>query len=249
MQSETPNTPEVHRPRARWLLLTTLLLVAGLTACDAWETITDWVSPGPVAPAEPVAEAAAETTPQKPGAAPEQAKVTPAEVGPRSDAQPGQQSAKKKDIKPKTTAPAAGKNQAKEVKKISLPRHAQVRRLTRAPDTDSPSMTVRKSSVSTSIENRKPVGVSSRFDTSVDMLWAYVGIKNPTEDSHITMVWKLEGRTMSKVKLKVGKSSNWRTWSSKKIKDNNIGNWSVDVVDPSGVVLETMTFHLASKAG
>ena len=240
MQSDAHNNATAPRAwpvfRRGSPMLAVSLLVSLAAACDGFDgfdELTQWSSEAP-----PTAQAPPE---------PEQAKapeVSPSAPQPISD--------KTAPQAPQDTRPDAPAVQPKEeTSTVTLPSNAKTRRLKRQPSgaRSAAPMTVHRASVSTAIEDRKPVGVSRRFDTSVEKLWAYVGIKNPAEKSHVTMVWKHEGRTMSKVKLKVGKSNNWRTWSSKRIKSKSVGQWSVEVVDPDGAILKTMTFQLDSKAG
>ncbi len=136
---------------------------------------------------------------------------------------------------------------------VELPSQAKTRRLARkTSEPGEPSaagIAVRKMAVAKAIENRSPVGVANRFDTSVDKLWAYVGLQNKTDASHITMVWKKNGKPRSRVKLKIGKSDNWRTWSSKKIDKGDAGQWVVEIQDPEGHVLESVNFKLDAPAG
>ena len=66
---------------------------------------------------------------------------------------------------------------------------------------------------------------------------------------YITMVWKHNDRVRSRVKLNVGTSASWRTWSTKRISPDDAGRWSVDVVDAQGAVLETINFQLTEPTG
>lgn len=154
--------------------------------------------------------------------------------------------------RPKVEEEAAPEQRAQRkssaVKAPKLPSGTKTRRIKRVSE-GSASMAVRHISIAQGVENRKPVGVSERFPASVDKLWAYVKVRNNDEPSHITMVWKHNDRVRSRVKLNVGTSASWRTWSTKRISPKDKGRWSVDVVDAEGSVLETINFQLTDPTG
>ena len=97
--------------------------------------------------------------------------------------------------------------------------------------------------VGTDVEKRTPQGVSESFTTDDSLLWAWVRVRNSSDEaSEITMIWKHEGTLKSTVKLNVGVSRGWRTWSKKRIAKNDVGSWSVEVYNPAGDLLSTMNF-------
>jgi len=64
---------------------------------------------------------------------------------------------------------------------------------------------------------------------------------NMTPPAIVTHVWYHEGKTMSRIDLKVG-SADWRTWSSKRILPAWRGRWEVKVLDDEGMVLSSARF-------
>jgi hypothetical protein len=64
--------------------------------------------------------------------------------------------------------------------------------------------------------------------------------QSPTKISH---VWYFGETEKARVKLPV-KSSNWRTYSSKRIQSHEIGDWYVEVLGPQGELLQTLRFEI-----
>jgi hypothetical protein len=59
-------------------------------------------------------------------------------------------------------------------------------------------------------------------------------------------VWYFGDTPKARVNLKI-KSSGWRTYSSKRIKTNDVGAWRVDVLGPNGELLRTLRFRIIPK--
>jgi len=109
------------------------------------------------------------------------------------------------------------------------------------------SLAVTGKAVAIGVDKRQPQGAGQAFDPSVGALYAWVKVKNLGDASTITMVWKREGKKKLSVTLPVGRSYGWHTWSKKGIGDKDVGAWTVDVLDPSGALLDTLAFEV--KAG
>jgi len=93
------------------------------------------------------------------------------------------------------------------------------------------------------VYNRRPLVVGSSFDSSVYRLYCYTNIASTQSPTEITHVWYFGETEKARVKLPV-KSSTWRTYSSKQIKSNEIGNWHVEVLGPQGELLQTLRFEI-----
>ncbi len=93
------------------------------------------------------------------------------------------------------------------------------------------------------VVDRQPVGAGDSFEASVGKLVCFTkitGAQSPTQISH---VWYFGSMQRAKVTLSV-KSSNWRTYSSKRIQAHEIGDWHVDVLGPADEVLKTLEFKI-----
>ena len=49
---------------------------------------------------------------------------------------------------------------------------------------------------------------------------------------------------LPEVRLRVG-SDSWRTWSSKKVMPDWVGEWRVEVIAEDGTMLDTITFSVS----
>lgn len=90
-------------------------------------------------------------------------------------------------------------------------------------------------------ENRVLTGEGTVFPAGTDRIYCRMHIIGATAPTTVTHAWYREGKTMAQVELNVG-SSNWRTWSSKRLLPSWTGFWEVKVLDPSGKVLASSSF-------
>lgn len=97
--------------------------------------------------------------------------------------------------------------------------------------------------ITTQIVNRQPVDQIQTFSASVGKLYCFTRITGAQGDTTITQVWYHEGKVMARVQLPV-RSSDWRTWSSKRIMPGWAGAWKVEVLDAQGNILQTIPFTL-----
>jgi len=104
-------------------------------------------------------------------------------------------------------------------------------------------LVVEESAICRDVVDRQPVGVGDSFDSSVGKLACFTkitGAQCPTQISHI---WYFGDTQRAKVTLSV-KSSSWRTYSSKRIQQHEIGDWRVDILGPGGEILKTLGFKI-----
>ncbi|CAB1067266.1 hypothetical protein D1AOALGA4SA_4 [Olavius algarvensis Delta 1 endosymbiont] len=97
--------------------------------------------------------------------------------------------------------------------------------------------------ICTNIADRQPVEPGTSFPFSVGRLYCYskiADIQNPTEIVH---VWYFGDTERARVTLNVNPPS-WRTFSSKIIQAQEIGNWHVKILDASGNSLGNVEFEI-----
>ncbi len=105
------------------------------------------------------------------------------------------------------------------------------------------SIKVESAAVCENIVDREPAGTGTSFSVTVGKLCFFtkiVGAENPIE---ITHVWYFGDTERARVTLPV-KENTWRTYSSKILQAHEIGAWHVDVLGPTGEVLETVQFEV-----
>ncbi|MGM5484230.1 MAG: DUF2914 domain-containing protein [Nanobdellota archaeon] len=94
----------------------------------------------------------------------------------------------------------------------------------------------------TDIADRTPIGTGDNFSGSLEKIYCYTEVANKGKPVTISHVWYYNDQKVGKVYLDIGKSSGWRTWSSKKILKSWTGWWRVEVLSPAGEILETKDF-------
>ncbi len=100
--------------------------------------------------------------------------------------------------------------------------------------------------ITTQIVERAPIDAVQTYPGSVEKLYCFTRLVGATEDTAVTHVWYYSDREMSRVSLPV-RSSDWRTWSSKKILPGWTGDWRVEVLGPDGEVLMILPFTLTGN--
>jgi len=103
------------------------------------------------------------------------------------------------------------------------------------------SIKVDEMAVCTSVEDRQPVGTDTSFVKTIGQLYCFVKISGESDSTSIFQTWIYNDKEMAKVELSV-KGKSWRTWSSKRIVEDWVGNWKVEVSDATGNVLMTKEF-------
>jgi len=104
-----------------------------------------------------------------------------------------------------------------------------------------PVIKVDEMAVCTSVEDRQPVGTDTSFMKTIGQLYCFVKVSGESDSTSVFHTWFYEDKDMAKVELSV-KGKTWRTWSSKKIVEDWVGNWKVELSSTTGDVLKTLEF-------
>ena len=104
-------------------------------------------------------------------------------------------------------------------------------------------VSVSEAGVGTSVEERELVGQGFQFDSSIGKLYAFTRIIGAPSETRVSHMWYYGDQLMAEVNLPV-RGANWRTWSSKSVIPQWIGQWRVDVVSEDGEVLDSLNFSL-----
>ena len=90
-------------------------------------------------------------------------------------------------------------------------------------------------------ETRELVGETTVFEAGIEKITCLTLVKGLEAPTSVTHVWYRDGKTMARIDLNVG-SSNWRTWSSKRLLPEWTGNWEVKILDSDSRVLGSANF-------
>jgi len=98
------------------------------------------------------------------------------------------------------------------------------------------------------ISSLKCLGSNTQFPSDVGKLYCFTRIVGALNPISVTHVWYFGARERLRVSLAV-KSANWRTYSSKTIHPQEIGDWSVEVLSPQGEPLGLYKFETCPTPG
>lgn len=103
------------------------------------------------------------------------------------------------------------------------------------------SIAVEEAIICRGVINKTPLGTGETFAASVGRLYCFTKIASRKNHTKISHIWYFGDQKRAKIQLPI-KSSTWRTYSSKRIQDHEIGQWHVDIVASSGKVIHTVRF-------
>jgi hypothetical protein len=103
---------------------------------------------------------------------------------------------------------------------------------------------INKLEIARSVKRRRPLGVDTRFKVTHERLWGYIEVSNLESPVYVWMEWLHEGEVRSKLRVRVGVSRRWRTWSWQRLTQGDIGNWEVRVSSSQGTTLARTHFSV-----
>jgi len=108
---------------------------------------------------------------------------------------------------------------------------------------DAASLKVVVGQITTAIEQQMPVDKIDSFPADYGKLFCFTRITGAKTETHVTHVWYYQDNEMARVVLPV-KSSDWRTYSSKRFLPQWAGQWRVKILDENDNELATIPFVL-----
>jgi hypothetical protein len=90
------------------------------------------------------------------------------------------------------------------------------------------------------------VGENAQFPVEAGKIYCFSRIVGAQTPITITHVWYYNDHEMARVPLTVN-SSNWRTYSSKRILPAQVGEWHVDIMGPQGELLKKIVFNVTPQ--
>ena len=98
------------------------------------------------------------------------------------------------------------------------------------------------------ISSLKCLGNNIQYPSDTDKLYCLTKITGALNPISVTHIWYFGARERLRVSLAV-KSANWRTYSSKTIRPQEIGDWSVKILGPQGETLGLYKFEIYPTPG
>ena len=100
--------------------------------------------------------------------------------------------------------------------------------------------------VCSAILERLPVDTVDIFPEGTEQLFAWCHVIGAIDSISIWIDWYHGDELKAEVELPI-KSSNWRTWSSKRLLAGWTGEWEVRVLDAERNVLRSVSFYVGEK--
>ena len=97
--------------------------------------------------------------------------------------------------------------------------------------------------ITSAIRNQLPVDRIETYRADFGKLYCFTRIVGAQGDTAVTHVWYYQDAELARVTLPV-KSSDWRTYSSKRFLPQWAGQWKVVVLDGEGSEIATIPFVL-----
>ena len=115
--------------------------------------------------------------------------------------------------------------------------------LSPASSMDEPEFSIKRMVVCEKIVDREPVAAGDIFPASLENVYCFFEAGAVENDTTVTFVWYFENKEMAKVSLPLTKGKRWRTYSSKKLAGQK-GNWKVELLESSGIILHSVSFQV-----
>ena len=105
---------------------------------------------------------------------------------------------------------------------------------------------ITRSQFTTAITNREPTDNVVMLTNNSEQIYFFSELAN-LKGREVTHRWEFQGKVMAEVKFEV-KSNRWRVFSSKNIKPDWIGEWSVALVDENGSPLDVSKLNIVEAS-
>ena len=106
-----------------------------------------------------------------------------------------------------------------------------------------PAIQIEDAVVCQDVVDRAPVGSGEVIAKESERVFCFTRVVGATSDTKITHNWYYKGALKASVVLNV-RSSNWRTWSSKTMTPEWVGEWMVEILSEDGTPLESIIFFV-----
>lgn len=97
--------------------------------------------------------------------------------------------------------------------------------------------------VTTGLSDHTPVDSVQTYSAGVKRLYCYTHVVGASEEAFITHVWYRGKTEMARMQLPV-RAPDWRTWSTKAFLPQWTGKWRVEILNPEGKLLSSVSFTL-----
>jgi hypothetical protein len=96
------------------------------------------------------------------------------------------------------------------------------------------------------VQEREPVGTDGPFRADGEPTYVFMQVNNPDgPEKEYTLRWLYSGSDAAPFtqSITAGVSPMWRTWARHRIREGQVGTWTVEIINPDGCVAETVSFE------
>lgn len=104
-----------------------------------------------------------------------------------------------------------------------------------------PAGSVARSAFTSGIQDREPVDQLTEVTASNSQVYFFTELRD-LDGQTVKHRWLYQGAVIAEVNFNVG-GSRWRVWSNKTLQPDQLGTWTVEVVDGSGKVISSATIE------
>jgi hypothetical protein len=108
---------------------------------------------------------------------------------------------------------------------------------------DDPGFAISRMVTCEAVSDKEPVHPSEIFTVDNGTVYCFLEARDIEQDTTISFVWYYDKREMARINLPLQKGKRWRTFSSKKLEGLR-GPWKVELVEASGIVLNSVSFQV-----
>tara|TARA_B110000467_G_scaffold164199_1_gene192483 strand:- start:2072 stop:2857 length:786 start_codon:yes stop_codon:yes gene_type:complete len=94
------------------------------------------------------------------------------------------------------------------------------------------------------LKNRELIDIDSTFYTDDERIYCLTNIQNQNNDIVIFHNWYRNNKLLSKIRMEIGRSYNWRTWSYINVNNKRAGDWKIVVTDSLNVRHDSLFFNI-----
>ena len=85
------------------------------------------------------------------------------------------------------------------------------------------------------IVDREPDDTGANFPVKEGVLYCWASVRNQhSEPTELTVVWRYNGKELTRQTMDVGVSRRWRSWARRRINPKRSGEWSCEILDAQG---------------
>jgi len=88
------------------------------------------------------------------------------------------------------------------------------------------------------------IDIDSTFYTDDERIYCLTNIQNQNNDTVIFHNWYRNNKLLSKIRMEIGRSYNWRTWSYINVNNKRAGDWKIVVTDSLNVRHDSLFFNI-----